>query len=115
MVTLRMHSTQVRKTLVHLQTNRDVRTLTMKSAQTQEGSQKRDYQRQLQLLVDDAIEETDPIRLLENRHNQRIGLLEQKLEERDRKIEELSSRVAKAESNWAFRIFSWIGRFFGKD
>lgn len=111
---LRMHSTQVRKTLVRLQTNRDVRTLAVKSAQTQDGVQKQDYQRQLQLLVDDAIEETDPIRLLENRHNQRIGLLEQKLEDRDRKIEELNSRVAKAESNWAFRIISWTGRLFSR-
>jgi hypothetical protein len=111
---LRLDTNQVRRTLVCLQTSRDTRALATMAAETTDEPQRRDYQRQLQFVIDEAIEETDPVRLLEERYNQRINLLEQKLEERGRRIEELSTRVAKTESTWVFRVSSWISRFFRK-
>lgn len=112
---LKLHSDQVRTTLIHLQTNREVRSLATDSARAQDEAQKQAYRQQLELLFDDAIEETDPVSVLKQQYDRRISLLEQhvrrrdeRIAEQDEKITELDTRLAKAESTWGFRVSSWI-------
>jgi hypothetical protein len=111
---LRLHPDQVRATLARLQTSRDARTLAADAVRAEDESQKQIYQQQLQLMVDEAVEETDPLRSLKEEYDRKIDLLRQRLEERDRKIAELDTRVASAESTWAFRVWAWLRQVLGR-
>jgi hypothetical protein len=111
---LGLHPEQVRATLVHLQTSRDARALAVDSVRTEDKSQKQTYQQQLRMMIDEAVEETDPLRNFKEKYDRKINLLRQCLEERDRKIAELDARVASAESTWAFRVSNWIRRVLGR-
>ena len=111
---LRLHPDQVRATLVRLQTSREARTLVTSAVETEDESQKQAYQQRMQLMVDEAVEETDPVRCLKEEYDRKINLLRQRLEERNRKIAELDVRVASAESTWAFRVSAWIRQVLGR-
>lgn len=111
---LRLHPDQVRATLVRLQTSREARTLVTSAVETEEESQKQTYQQRLQLMVDETVEETDPVRCLKEEYDRKINLLRQRLEEADREKAELETRVASAESTWAFRVFAWIRQVLGR-
>jgi hypothetical protein len=110
----RLHIDQVRATLVRLQTSREARTLMTNAVKAEDESQKQAYQQQLQLMVDETVEETDPLRNLKEEYDRKINLLRQHLEERDRKITELDARVVSAESTWAFRVSTWIRQALGR-
>jgi predicted nucleic acid-binding protein len=111
---LRLHPDQVRATLVRLQTSREARALVKGAVETEDESQKQTYQQQMQLMVDEIVEETDPVRCLKEEYDRKINLLRQRLEERDHKIAELDARVANAESTWAFRVSTWLRQVLGR-
>jgi predicted nucleic acid-binding protein len=109
-----LHIDQVRATLVRLQTSREARLLVTSAVKAEDESQKQAYQQQLQLMIDETVEETDPLRNFKEEYDRKINLLRQYLEERDRKITELDARVVSAESTWAFRVSSWIRKVLGR-
>jgi hypothetical protein len=107
---LKLHPDQVRATLVRLQTSREARTLATNAMETEDEVQKRTYQQQLQLLVNETVEETDPVKLLKEEYDRKFNLLQKRLEERDQRVAELEARVASTESTLAYRISSWFRR-----
>lgn len=110
---LRLHPEQVSATLTRLQASREVRALAVDAATTEEESKKHSYQQQLQEIIEDTIEETDPVRRIEEEYSRRFDLLQKRLKERDRAIERLTERIAQTESSWAFRVSTWVQKALG--
>jgi hypothetical protein len=111
---LGLHPNQVRSVLVRLQANREARALVTNALRAQEKEEKKTCQQQFRLLLDEAIEESDPVVLVRKEYDRRVGLLEQHIRQRDEQIAELDARLHRAESTLGFRFSSWLWRILRK-
>ena len=63
-------------------------------------------------LFNQAIEDTDPVKSIKEEKDQKINLLETRVEDLSGTVMELSVRVEEAESTWGYRLSSWIKHLF---
>lgn len=101
---LRHHPDQVRRALIALQVNNEVRGILKSAASAQDTESRAQYQLQLDQFVQQAIDETDPLRQAQQDLLKKVDILNLKVGERDQKISELSDRLKKIESSLFYRI-----------
>jgi len=82
-----------RRAIICLQKDREARSLLEESAQVVDEDRKAELQAQLDQRLEDAVEETDPLRELRQDLEGRIRVLRKEIEARDRRIEELEAYV----------------------
>ncbi len=107
-----LHPDQVKATLSNLQTNREAKTLLREAIQEEDPGVKKALLLKFDELFNQAIEDTDPVKSIKEEKDQKINLLETRVEDLSGTVMELSVRVEEAESTWGYRLSSWIKHLF---
>jgi hypothetical protein len=111
---LHLHPEQVRAALSTLQTNREVRFLLTEAAQAKNDEERKGYQLRFDTVLNQAIEETDPVKKATEEYARKIDVLQKHLELRDKEIAELNKRISTVESSIIFRLVAWLHKLFSK-
>jgi len=109
-----LHPDQVRDVMVTMQASREARSVLSSVTQAEEDKERKSLQLQFQSLVDQAIDETDPVKKVTEKYDRKIGMLERRLQFSDEKIARLNERLVRAESSLAYRVSSWFRRLLGR-
>lgn len=111
---LHLHPEQVRAALSTLQTNKEVRSLLTEAAQAKNDEERKGYQLRFDTVLNQAIEETDPVKKATEEYARKIDVLQKHLELRDKEIAELNKRISTVESSIIFRLVAWLHKLFSK-
>jgi predicted nucleic acid-binding protein len=110
---MKMHPQQVRQILGKLQSNRDAHSILKSAATANTPESRKSYQMEFKPLLDQAVEDADPIRNMQIDYDRKINLLNQRLNLRDQTIAELNQRINQVESTLWYRVLKWLRVLFG--
>lgn len=109
---LRLQVGQVRAAITALQANRDARSLALLASRSEDPRERDESRGQLQLLINEAVEESDPLSHVRADYDRKLALLAERMSSKDADIASLEERLSRVQSNWGFRLAAWIDRIF---
>jgi hypothetical protein len=112
---LKLSSTQVRSTLVKLQTDRETRITLTRIKNPKNDEEKQQLQLEFDSKLSQILDETDPSKIIIDQLNKKLELFSKKFEMQEGQITVLSRELSMVKRSFIYRFIFWIINIFKKE